>query len=105
MNLLILLIVIAFALVLVKNISEWSHNNQQPQIPAQAAVISKRTQTHHHNHDGHMHVDHTYYVTFEYPDGERLEARVPHRTYRDMQEGARGTLTMQGSRFISFTTG
>jgi len=96
------LFLIVFIFMLIKNIGEWTHNNAQPQIPAQARAVSKRVLTHHHNHDGNTHIDHTYHVTFEYASGDRIEARVKHRDYKSIAEGDSGILTMQGTRFIGF---
>lgn len=89
--------------VVVMGIRQWSHNNNQPQVPAPARVMSKRMTTHHHNDaNGTMHEDHFYYVTFAYTNGEQIEVSVRRREYDEITEGASGTLTMQGTRFIDF---
>lgn len=87
---------------MIKGVKEWSHNNKQPIIPAQATIISKRPSVSSHNHDGHMSNSTTYYVSFEFTNGERIEFNVPGREYGVMAEGDRGTLSFQGSRFIRF---
>lgn len=105
----IVLGIILFAVV--RGIKEWSHNNAQPKIPARARVVAKRTSvSHSHHHAGagefhHMHTSNSstsYYVTFEFMSGDRLELSVPSREYGMIAEGDSGTLTSQGTRFISF---
>ena len=59
---------------------------------------------HHHNHHHHMHssTSSTYYVTFEFDTGDRIELHVPRSDYGMMIEQDQGLLTFQGTRFISF---
>lgn len=102
MEIAIVLFAFVFMGILIKNIVEWADNNKQPRIPTEAKVISKRVSTTHHQNNGHMHVDYTYFITFEYATGDRSEIRLPHKEYRLIREGDTGTLTMQGTRFISF---
>lgn len=92
---------------IIKGISEWSNNNKQPIIPVNSKVSSKRTSVSHHNHntgDNMMHTSTstTYYVTFEFENGERLELKVSGKEYGLISEGDRGILSFQGTRFISF---
>lgn len=87
---------------IIRGVKEWSYNNKQPIVPVEATIISKRESVSHHNHDGHMSNSTTYYVGFEFVNGERIEFSIPGRKYGLMGEGDRGTLTFQGSRFISF---
>ena len=87
---------------MIKGVKEWSHNNKQPIIPVEATIISKRPSVSSHNHDGHMSNSTTYYVSFEFTNGERIEFNVPGREYGVMAEGDSGTLSFQGSRFIRF---
>jgi hypothetical protein len=44
----------------------------------------------------------TYYVTFEFETGDRIELHVPRSDYGMMIEQDQGLLTFQGTRFISF---
>ena len=87
---------------MIKGVKEWSNNNKQPIIPTEATIISKRPSVSSNNHDGHMSSSTTYYVSFEFTNGERTEFNVSGRDYGLMAEGDRGTLSFQGSRFISF---
>lgn len=44
----------------------------------------------------------TYYVTFEYTNGQRQEFHVDGTQYGLLAEGDKGTLSFQGTRFIDF---
>ena len=43
-----------------------------------------------------------YYMTFEAPDGSRLELQVDEQTYRAFREGEIGDLVYQRKRFLGF---
>lgn len=45
---------------------------------------------------------HTYHVTFELDNGERLELRVKRHEYNELSVGDRGILTHQGTRYQGF---
>lgn len=93
-----------FIFVIVNNIKEWSHNNKQPIIPVNSTIISKRANVSHHHH-GETHATSsstTYYVTFQFDNGERIELTVSGEQYGLMAEGDKGVLSFQGTRFISF---
>jgi hypothetical protein len=96
--------VIIFSIV--KNISVSMHNNKQPIIPVEAKVVTKRynVSSHHNSADNNMHHSSStfYYVTFELNNGERIEFPVPSYEFGMMVEGDNGTLSFQGTRFISF---
>ena len=105
-----IMFMIVFGVVIfsiVKNISVSMHNNKQPVIPVEARVVSKRydISTHHHTTGtgaGHHSSSTRYYATFELTNGERLEFMVPSYEFGMMVEGDNGTLTFQGTRFVSF---
>lgn len=100
-------VIVMFIVYAVKGLSEWSSNNQQPVHAEPVIVRGKRTHIwgggHHHGH-GHVHSGSrtSYYVTFEYEDGERREFMVSGRVYGQMAEGDTGTLTYQGTRYHNF---
>ena len=109
------LFAIAFILILgmvvfsfARGIGQWNKNNRSPRLSVAATVVSKRTDvTHHHHHTGDIHHHHThsstdYYVTFQVESGDRMELHVPDTEYGYMVEGDRGTLSFQGTRFLSF---
>lgn len=100
-----LAVFIVIIVVIVQGIKQWSYNNAQPQIPAEARVVAKREDTSHHHNANDIHMSHTsttYYATFEYTNGQRLELKIPNREYGMLAEGDIGVLTSQGSRYIRF---
>lgn len=95
-----------FVFVAAKGISEWNRNNRSPRLTVNAKVVAKRAHTsrHHHNHNGHMHTSHStsYHVTFEFESGDRLELCLPASEYALLIEGDTGSLSFQGTRYLSF---
>lgn len=90
--------------IIVKNIIEWSKNNRQPIMPVTAKVVAKRTQTtSHHSGEHTTGATTTYYATFEFANGERTELSLKGRDYAMLSIEDKGTLEIQGTRFISFT--
>jgi len=71
-------------------------NNASPRITSQATVVTKRTQV----RGDHAHT--TYFATFQFESGDRLELLIPHSQFGYLVEGDRGKLTFQGTRFLSF---
>lgn len=100
-----LMFTVVFALILVKIIGQWHNNNQSPRLTVPAVVVAKRGHTTHHHDAGNIHHSHsstTYYVTFQFESGDRLELHVPHNQFGYLVEGDRGMLTFQGTRFLVF---
>lgn len=106
------LVIVVFAVTIVKGLRTWNKNNHSPRLTVAATVVSKRTQVSHHNHAnaGDMtgaHGFHTtsstsYYVTFEVESGDRMEFSVVGTEYGMLAEGDMGRLSFQGTRYISF---
>lgn len=44
----------------------------------------------------------TYYVTFQVESGDRMEFAVSGNEYGMLVEGDKGSLTFQGTRYLSF---
>jgi hypothetical protein len=106
-----LIFFLAFGMIIfniVRGVKQWSYNNKQPIIPVQATIVSKRMSVSHHNHhdpNNNMNstsTSTTYYITFEFSNGERVEFVVSGYDYGMMVEGDKGTLTFQGTRFKGF---
>lgn len=101
------LVIATFAVVLVKNLSTWHQNNRSPRLSVPAEVVSKRMDVSYHHHTGASHMHHTssstwYYATFQVESGDRIELSISGQEYGMLAEGDRGTLTFQGTRFLSF---
>ena len=100
------IVIMAFIVFFIKGISTWHKNNNSPRLTVAATVVSKRqnTDVHHHHNDGAMHTSTstTYYATFQFDSGDRLELHIPGREYGMMAEGDVGDLTFQGTRYLGF---
>ena len=101
-----LLIFAVIAVTVIKGLLGWKKNNNQPILNVNATVVSKRenfrrSANTHNNH--HMGTGHTsYFVTFQFDSGDRLELQVKGKEYGMMVEGDAGVLVFQGTRFHSF---
>lgn len=100
-----LMFVLIFGMIvmmLVRNIREWNKNNHSPRLTVPAVVVTKRTDVHHHRHDGHTHHSTRYYAAFEVESGDRMELQLSGQEYGLLVEGDAGELTFQGTRFLGF---
>ena len=82
--------------ILIRSAGQGIRNNRSPVLTVEAQVVTKR------NAVWCDHVHTTYYLTFQVDSGDRMELHVPGSEYGYMIEGDRGTLTFQGTRFLSF---
>ena len=89
-----------FIFVAVRGITTWAKNNNSPKIPAEARIVSKRSQI--SGGMGDAAASTSYYVTFEFSTGDRKELHIPYNEYGLLAEGDSGILTFQGTRYISF---
>lgn len=98
-----------FIVTAIRGIKTWSRNNASPRLTVSAQVVTKRTSVshHHHHHHNGMGAGHTtssthYYATFQVESGDRMEFSVSGPEYGMLAEGDRGSLTFQGTRYLSF---
>ena len=103
-RLFILAAVAAIVLIVVlRRKKEDAANNAAPVQNVQARIISKRTETEGMagmEYGGMLTTKH--YVTFEAPDGSRLELPVQGDQYGMLAEGDTGVLAFQGTRYLNF---
>lgn len=92
------MIIMTFA----KNIKQERKNDQSPRLTVPATVIAKRDQVSVHHHDHHRHTSTRYFVTFQVDSGDRMELQLSGPEYGMLIEGDQGSLTFQGTRFLSF---
>lgn len=85
-----------------KNIKQERKNDQSPRLTVPATVIAKRDQVSVHHHDHHRHTSTRYFVTFQVDSGDRMELQLSGPEYGMLIEGDQGSLTFQGTRFLSF---
>ena len=81
---------------LVKNSKQERKNDASPRLTSDATVVTKRT----HVRGDHAHT--TYFATFQFESGDRLELQIPHQQFGYLVEGDSGRLHFQGTRFLDF---
>lgn len=96
-----LLVLGVFVAVLIQSVTQWNRNNLSPRLTVSAVVAAKRLEVHHAGADGGM-ASTCYYITFEVKSGDRMELSVSGREYGLLAEGDTGSLTFQGTRYLSF---
>ncbi len=98
------LVIGIFVVVIAKGVREWNKNNHSPRLTVRATVVAKRTNVSRHRSGttGMGHTSTTYYVTFQVESGDRMELLLPGTEYGLLVEGDEGSLTFQGTRFLSF---
>ena len=103
------LVIGSFIVAAIRGFTQWNKNNHSPVLTVNAKIVSKRTAVSHHthHHGGDVHMDHTststtYYATFEFESGDRLELPIPYNEFGYLVEGDTGRLTFQGTRYKGF---
>ena len=81
---------------LVKNSKQERKNDASPRLTSVATVVTKRT----HVRGDHAHT--TYFATFQFESGDRLELKIPRDRFGYLVEGDSGKLHFQGTRFLDF---
>lgn len=114
-SIVILGFILVFGIIIMRAIQggiQWNKNNHSPVLIVDARVVAKRmavdSHSHHHGNDMHMHhasTSTTYYATFEFESGDRLEFCIPSTEYGYLVEGDMGRLTFQGTRYKGFQRG
>ena len=102
MQIFVIIWLILFFWIIGKGIAQFIENENSPVLTGPATVVDMRRKTHHHHSNGHHHHTHSYHITFEKEDGERLELKVKRYEYNELSIGDRGTLTHQGTRYQGF---
>ena len=92
-----------FGLAVARGIVTWNKNNHCSRITAPAVIVAKRTNVIRHNHVNagdttgahgfHTDTHTTYYVTFQFESGDRMEFQVYGSEYGMLAEGDEGKLT------------
>lgn len=102
MQIFIVIWFVLFTYIIIKNIGQFIENENSPVLTVPALIVDMRRKTHHHHSNGHHHHSHSYHVTFEVENGERMELRVNRNEYNQLNVGDRGMLTYQGTRYKGF---
>ena len=102
------LVIGIFVLTIIRGIGQWNKNNHSPRLIVPAVVVAKRgdVSRHHHNtgvnNHHHTHTSTTYYATFQFESGDRMELQMSGSEYGMLAEGDAGMLTFQGTRYLGF---
>ncbi|HNV06483.1 MAG TPA: DUF2500 domain-containing protein [Petrotogaceae bacterium] len=102
------LVIGMFAVILISIVLGWFKNQRSPLIEVQAKVVAKRDHTSIHSRNRSTSSINTYssfttyYVTFQFDTGDRVELKVPYDEFGLLIEGDSGKLKFQGTRFIQF---
>ncbi len=87
----------------VKMVRDNRKENPTQEREVEAQVVSRRTQASDTAHQEDVPtVDMACYVTFRLKSGEQVEFQVSDAAYSQLAEGASGTLTFRGSRYLGF---
>ena len=81
---------------MVKNGKQNRENDNSPRLSCEATVVTKRTRV------SGDHSRTTYYATFQFESGDRLELEIPHNQFGYLVEGDKGKLSFQGTRYLNF---
>lgn len=106
------LVFLVFAIVIVRLLGQCHKNNNSPRLTVDAQVVAKRTNVSHHRRANagdmtdtygyHASTSTTYYVTFQFESGDRIELRVDGSEYGMLIDGDYGKLSFQGTRYLGF---
>ncbi len=95
--------VLIFSMVIytfIKNARKAASIRKAPRIKVPAVVVSKRSAVRRNNNSS-MNLM-SYFVTFEFESGDRLELSSEGEDFGLLSEGDRGIVTFQGTLLISF---
>ena len=95
MQIFVIIWFVLFFWIIGKGIAQFIENENSPVLTGPATIVDMRRKTHHHH-------THSYHITFEKEDGERLELKVKRYEYNELSIGDRGVLTHQGTRYKGF---
>ncbi|MFZ0529791.1 MAG: DUF2500 domain-containing protein [Propionicimonas sp.] len=93
------IVVGAIVIAIVRQAGRSARTAAAPEVSAVAAVADKRIET---SGGGDLSVRQQHFVTFEQSSGERFELEVPAAEYGLLVVGDRGSVTMKGTRYLSF---
>jgi len=104
LSILIFVVIIGiFVVMAVQGIRTWNKNNHSPRLSVSATIVSKRVDIRHHSNNTLSST--RYYITFQVESGDRMELAVNGPEFGMLAEGDTGTLSFQGTRFLSFERG
>ena len=98
-----IIVIVAFCVILGLGITQYIKNENSPIVATKAKLIDKKCDTTTSTDaNGAVTVNETLYLTFELDTGSAMKYVVGGRIYRSVPLNEWGTLTFQGTRFLSF---
>ena len=99
-----LLVFAIVALTILRELLQWNKNNHTPRLIVDAQVVSKRTNVSRRRRTDNVssRTSTSYYVTFQFETGDRMELKLQGQEYGLLVEGDKGRLTFQGTRYLGF---
>lgn len=99
-----LLVFAMIAVTIIRELMQWNKNNHSPRLTVEAEIVSKRTNVsrRHNANNHHTRTSTTYYATFQFESGDRLELQLQGHEYGLIVEGDKGRLSFQGTRYLGF---
>lgn len=94
-----LMVLALFGYVIITGILTWNKNNHAPKLTVPATIVAKRN---HRSRQGNGAGHSSYYVTFQFESGDRMELKMAGSEFGLLIEGDRGELTFQGTRYLDF---
>ena len=91
-----------FIFIVISGLIQWNRNNHAPQWTVGAVVTGKHADAFRRHHGTGNRADTWYYATFLVEGGEQRKFQVSMGEYIRLNEGDRGYLTGQGTRYIGF---
>lgn len=95
----VILACVPMVIAMLRVARRWSMERSSPLLRSDAVVVDKRTKVIGSDRGP---TDQTYYATFQFPDGSRLELEVPGRESGVLVVGDQGALEWQGPRYLGF---
>lgn len=86
--------------IFIKNARSDAAVRKSPRLTVPATIVSKRTAIRHHT-DSTINIM-TYYITFEFESGDRLELKASGENFGLLVEGDHGKVTFQGNLLLGF---
>jgi len=99
-TILLVLAIVVFASAILRGLGTWVRNNQSEVLTRPCRVVARRQ--HVWGGSGDASANTSYYITFEFEDGSRIELPVKENRFGLIAEGDIGMLTYQGTRFLEF---
>lgn len=110
-----LIVASVIVVAVVKSMAQHHRDNNSPRLKVEAVVVDKREEIRHEQqpvagdvtgaHGYHTIISSSYWVTFQVESGDKMDFLVDGNEYKRINEGEKGKLLFQGSRYLGFESG